>query len=110
MWWKGITFEFPLYWREHHYREAHPKYVGWSRRWFRNFFAFVTIFLVVIGISNYLWFQYGGSYGNIAGIVNVLFVAFALYYWSSVRRKGVRRFILEWEEGINPTSHLLRKN
>lgn len=85
-----------------HYQTLHPQYAAWSGRFFRNFFALAIPFIGLLCIADFLWLEYGGVFGDIAGVVNLLFIAFALYEWSWVRRRGLRRFILEWKDQHEP--------
>ncbi len=90
------------FWRKPHYPDLHPQYSAWSGRWFRNFFIVAIAFVFVLVLSDFLWLTYGGPYGYAAGIANLLFVVFALYDWSWVKRRNVRRLIRQWEDAHKP--------
>ncbi|HVH14922.1 MAG TPA: hypothetical protein VNA15_04295 [Candidatus Angelobacter sp.] len=90
-------------WRQNHYLSVHPEYAKWMGRWMRNFLAIVSVFVVAIIVTEYLWLSSGGWYGVVAGIVILSFIGFCVYDVDLLRRtRG--RFVREWRETHPPGS------
>ena len=58
----------------------------------------VSVFVVLMVVTEYFGFTHGGLYGVVAAVVVVSFVGFCVYEIDYLLRRTLRRFAREWRE------------
>lgn len=68
----------------------------------RNFLAIVSVFVVALIVTEYLWLSFGGSFGIVYGAVILSFLGFCVYDGNFLLRRTRNRFVREWRENHPP--------